>query len=57
LDDSLAESVVSNFPELNIYNLSTEEAQNLGRAIGCEFFIVVKSATQRRESLFKPAYF
>jgi hypothetical protein len=56
-DDSLAETVAASFSDFNIFNLSTEEAQNLGRAIGCDFFIVVKSDSYRRESLVKGAYF
>lgn len=57
LDDSLAETVARSFPNLNLFNLSTDEAKNLGRAIGCEFFIITKNETLRRESLLKPAYF
>ncbi|MGI8493871.1 MAG: energy transducer TonB [Pyrinomonadaceae bacterium] len=57
LDDSLAETAARSFPDLNLFNLSTDEAKNLGRAIGCDFFIIAKNATLRRESLVKPAYF
>lgn len=57
LDDSLAESVSASFPDLNFFNLSTEEARNLGQAVGCNFFVVTKNQTLRRESLSKSAYF
>lgn len=57
LNDSLAESAAFSFPNLNFFNLSTEEAQNIGRAVGCDFFIVLKAETLRRQSLVKSAYF
>lgn len=57
LDDSLAETAARSFPDLNLFNLSTDEAKNLGKAIGCNFFIAAKSKTQRRESLTKSAYY
>jgi hypothetical protein len=41
----------------NIFNLSTEEAKRIGKAIGCEFFILLKSDTFRRSSFQKGDYF
>jgi TonB family protein len=38
-------------------NLSLKEAKNLGAAIDCEFFFVVKSDTVRRSSFKKDVYF
>lgn len=39
------------------FNLSVEEAKNLGAAIGCEFFFFIKSDTVRRSSFKKDVYF
>lgn len=50
-DDSLAEIVLENAAVENAFNLSTEEAQNLGKALGCNFFLLVKSDTLRRTVL------
>lgn len=41
----------------NLFNLSLEEARNLGAAIDCEFFFGVKSDTLRRSSFKKNVYF
>lgn len=41
----------------NIYNLSLEEAKSLGTAIGCDFFIILKTENLRRTSFAKPLYF
>jgi hypothetical protein len=57
LDDSMAETAARSFSDINIYNLSTDEARNLGAAIGCDFFIVGKSETLRRASLYKSDYY
>lgn len=57
IDHSLAEAVALSLPDKNVFNLSTEEAQNLGNAIGCDFFIVQNAATLRRASLSKPDYY
>lgn len=57
LDDSMAEIAARSFTDINIYNLSIVEARNLGRAIGCEFFIAGKAETLRRASLSKPDYY
>jgi hypothetical protein len=55
LDDSLAESAAQGFTEKNVFNLSTQEARNLGRAMGSDFFILLKAETLRRASLSKPS--
>jgi hypothetical protein len=57
LDDSLVESVLQSLPEKNVFNLSTEEARNLGKAVGCDFFVVQKAETLRRASLSNPSYY
>jgi hypothetical protein len=57
IDSSLAEAVAMSSPDKNVFNLSIAEAQNLGNAIGCDFFIVQKAGTLRRASLSKPDYY
>ncbi len=40
-----------------LFNLTTEEAKNIGNAVGCDFFIVLKSENLRRTSFEKPLYY
>jgi TonB family protein len=54
-DLSLSASRALNYKTL--FNLSLEESRNLGAAIDCEFFFVVKSDTVRRSSFKKDVYF
>jgi hypothetical protein len=57
LDSDLVEMAVKSQPIGNIFNLSTEEAKTLSKAIGCDFFILLKSENLRRTSFAKPVYF
>ena len=57
LDDSITETVPRISADQNLFNLSTEEAQNFGRAAGCNFFVLVKSETLRRATLSKPYFY
>ena len=57
LDDSPIENVLANSPVENIFNLSSEEARNFGNAAGCNFFVLIKSATLRRATLAKPFFY
>lgn len=57
LDSDLVEIAVKSQSIENLFNLSTEEAKTLGNAIGCDFFILLKSETLRRTSFAKPVYF
>lgn len=57
IDDSLAETVPLNSTDQNIFNLSTEDAQNFGSALGGNFFVLVKAATLRRATLSKPDFY
>lgn len=57
LDDSLAEIVPPSSPNQNIFNLSTEDAQNFGTAIGCNFFVLIKAETLRRADLSKSGFY
>ena len=39
------------------YNLSIDTSKNIGSVVGCDYFILLRSATLRRSSLDKPDYF
>ena len=54
-DDLSAAAYEAQAPE-NPFNQTLREAKRIGAAIGCDFFLLVKSATLRRESLAKGAY-
>ena len=41
----------------NAFNLTVEESKNIGAAIGCNYFLLVKTALQRRSSFGRPQYF
>ncbi len=56
-DEDLSKTVLGGYEFENPYNLSLEESRNLGAAIGCQYFLLIKSATTRRELLDKPAYY
>jgi TonB family protein len=57
LDASLSEAAFrSNFYE-NPFNLSSTEAKNIGAAIGCDYFLLVKYETLRRSSFKKDEYY
>ncbi len=57
LNFSLSETVLKSKNFNNPYNLSLEEAKNLGTAIGCEFFILIKTDSLQRFSLEEKSYF
>lgn len=57
MDSDLVEMALKSQSFENIYNLSLEEAKRLGTAIGCDFFIILKSENLRRTSFAKPLYF
>ncbi len=57
MDADLVEMAVKSLAFENIYNLTTVESKSLGNAIGCDFFIILKSENLRRTSLSKPVYF
>ncbi len=54
-DDLSAAAYEAQAPE-NHFNQTLAEATRIGAAIGCDFFLLVKSETLRRESLAKGAY-
>lgn len=53
----LAKSVFQSASFENPFNLSTEEAQNFGKALGCDYFLLLKSENLRRSSFDKPEYY
>jgi TonB family protein len=57
IDDDLSLSALRALNYKNPFNLSLEEAKNLGAAIDCDFFFFVKSDTLRRSSFKKDVYF
>lgn len=57
LDNDLSESAFRSVAISNPFNLTREEAKQIGAAIGCDYFIVTRSATQRRSSFERKEYF
>jgi len=57
LDFSLAESAYHAVSSATPFNLTTEESKRLGEAIGCDFFILIRSATLRRSSFQVAEYY
>ena len=57
LDSSLsAAAFLSSNPE-KPFNMSSDEAKIIGAAIGCDFFLLVRSVNQRRYSFEKKEYY
>ena len=57
IDGSMAASAFNAAGLKTPFNLTTEEAKRVGHAIGCEFFVLVRSAVQRRSSFERPEYY
>lgn len=57
LDSLLSESVFTSKQFENPFNLSLDEAKNLGSAIGCNFFVIIKTDSLQRFSLEEKSYF
>lgn len=57
LDDSLAEAAYNSAAPKTPFNLTADESKRIGTVIGCDFFIVLRSATQRRSSFKTTAYY
>lgn len=56
LDAELADAAFRSTAVENVFNLSTQESKRIGAVVGCDAFVLLGSATQRRESLDRPAY-
>lgn len=57
LDNSLSISAFNSVIYEKPFNLSLKESQNIGAAIGCDYFLLVKSKTLRRYSLQKKEFY
>lgn len=57
LDDSLSETAFRSAEHKKPFNLSLEDAKNVGAAIGCDYFLLIKAENQRRNSLVKGEYY
>ncbi|MFL6373841.1 MAG: energy transducer TonB [Pyrinomonadaceae bacterium] len=57
VDRSLAKAAFDATSPASPYNLSLDEAKHAGQAIGCDFFILVRSAVQRRSSFERDEYY
>ena len=57
IDKDLARAAATGAKTGNPFNLSVDEAKNLGALIDCNFFFVIKSETVRRSSFQKEVYF
>jgi hypothetical protein len=56
LDSSLAETVFRSQKFETPFNLTLDEARNLGKAIGCDFYFLIKAETIARTSFEKENY-
>jgi len=57
LDDSLSETAYLSVSPATPFNLTIDESKRVGSAIGCDSFIIIRSATQRRSSSAKDEYY
>jgi hypothetical protein len=57
LDDSLAESAYLSVAPDTPFNLTTDQSKRIGAAIGCDAFILIRSATQRRSAFQRAEYY
>ncbi len=57
LDDALGEAAFNSAKAMSPYNLTASESKRIGAAIGCNFFILIRSSTLRRSSSKRPEYY
>ncbi len=57
LDTALSEAAFRSNSYENPFNLSSTEAKNIGAAIGCNYFLLVKYETLRRSSFKRDEYY
>jgi hypothetical protein len=57
VDDALSRSAFDAAGFRSPYNLSLDDAKRVGQAIGCDFFVLVRSAVQRRSSFEREEYY
>jgi hypothetical protein len=56
IDDSLSEAAYDAVRVETPFNMPAGAARNIGAAIGCDYFLLVRTATQRRTSLKRSYY-
>jgi hypothetical protein len=56
-DPELVETVAGNSAGKNLFNLSADEAKNIGTGIGCDYYLVLRSENYRRSSSKKNVYY
>jgi hypothetical protein len=57
IDDDLSEAAYGAVPVEDPYNMQSAAARNTGAAIGCDYFLIIRTLTQRRTSLERISYF
>jgi Gram-negative bacterial TonB protein C-terminal len=57
LEDGMSEAAFNSVHPEMPFNMTTDTARNVGAVIGCEYFIMVRAASQRRTSLERSTYF
>ena len=57
LDDSLSDAAFRAVAPKAPFNMTTAEARIVGAVIGCDFFVLVKAETLRRNSFERPEYY
>ncbi len=57
LDDSLSEAAYLSVSPATPFNLTIEESKRIGAAIGCDVFVLIRSATQRRSAFGRAEYY
>lgn len=57
LDDSLSEAAFRSARHEKPFNLSLEESKNVGAAIGCDYFLLMRAENQRRYSFEKKEHY
>ena len=57
IDISMAAAAYAAVAPAQAFNMTTREAMNVGSAVGCDYFVIVKAATLRRTSFSKPEYY
>ena len=57
LDKSLSETAFNSITYEKPFNLSQEDAKNIGAAVGCDYFLLIQAGNLRRFSLDKKEYY
>ncbi|MFT3743314.1 MAG: hypothetical protein QM785_03365 [Pyrinomonadaceae bacterium] len=57
LDESLAESAYLSVSPDTPFNLTTEQSKRIGVAIGCDAYLLIRSATTRRSAFQRAEYY